>query len=64
MVWGGFSYRTGDAVVAMLGLNKGDINLGYAYDITLTNIRTHSSGSHEIFVGYRIGWSKTGKAMM
>ena len=64
IVWGGFSYRTGDAAVAMLGLNKGDLSFGYAYDITLTNIRAYSSGSHEIFVGYRIGWSKTSKAMM
>ena len=64
MVWVGFSYRTGDAAVAMVGLNTGDLSFGYAYDITLTNIRNYSSGSHEIFVGYRLGWIKTGKAMM
>jgi len=64
MLWLGFSYRTGDAAVAMLGVEKGDISFGYAYDITLTNIKTYSSGSHEIFVGYRIGWPKTSKAMI
>jgi type IX secretion system PorP/SprF family membrane protein len=64
MVWGGFSYRTGDAAVAMLGLDKGDLSFGYAYDITLTNIKAYSSGSHEIFLGYRIGWPKTSRAMM
>jgi type IX secretion system PorP/SprF family membrane protein len=64
MLWVGFSYRTGDAAVAMLGLNTGDLSLGYAYDITLTNIKAYSSGSHEIFLGYRIGWPKTSRAMM
>lgn len=64
MMWLGFSYRTGDAAVAMLGLEKGKFSFGYAYDVTLTSIKSYSSGSHEIFVGYRIGWPKTGKAMM
>ncbi|MBL4658136.1 MAG: type IX secretion system membrane protein PorP/SprF [Flavobacteriales bacterium] len=64
MMWLGFSYRTGDAAVAMLGMEKGKISFGYSYDITLTNIKSYSSGSHEIFVGYRIGWPKTGKAML
>ncbi|PCH89582.1 MAG: hypothetical protein COB88_00865 [Flavobacteriales bacterium] len=64
MIWLGFSYRMGDAAVAMLGLEKGDFSFGYSYDITLTNIKTYSSGTHEIFLGYRLGWPRTSRAMM
>ncbi len=53
--WAGFSYRREDAIVAMAGLTlKKVLDLGYAYDITSTDIKTYSSGTHEIIVGLRI----------
>jgi len=63
-VWVGFSFRTGDAAVAMLGLEIEDFSFGYSYDFTTSNLKSYSSGSHEIFLGYRIGWPKTSRAMM
>ena len=48
----------------MLGANKSNVQFGYAYDATLTNIKNYSSGSHEVFIGYRLGVKKGGKAMM
>ncbi len=51
--WIGASYRLEDAVVLMAGLNifKG-LRLGYSYDMTTSDIKSHSSGSHEIMLGY------------
>jgi len=46
--WLGGSYRHQDAVVAMVGYKYYEFSIGYAYDITLSNIRQFSSGSHEI----------------
>lgn len=54
MVSLGLSYRTGDAIAIMLGYNTGPFMIGYAYDITLSDISTVSSGSHEIMLIYRL----------
>jgi type IX secretion system PorP/SprF family membrane protein len=59
-VWGGLSYRviSSDAVVPMVGYQKmmmdgkGTLKLGYSYDLTLSKLRTNSSGSHEILLGF------------
>ena len=51
--WGGVSYRAGDALIGMIGLELfNGIRLGYAYDFTLSGIRKNSSGSHEFMVNY------------
>ncbi len=63
MLYGGLSYRPGDAFAPVLGLeyctSKADkvsrssicYRLGYSYDFTTSEIRNFSSGSHEIFAG-------------
>ena len=52
-VWGGVSYRAGDALVGMIGLELyNGLRLGYAYDFTLSDMKTNSSGSHEFMVNY------------
>ena len=63
-LWLGCSYRTQESLIFMLGANKSNVQFGYAYDATLTNIKNYSSGSHEVFIGYRLGVKKGGKAMM
>lgn len=52
--WGGVSYRQTDAIVALVGATFKDINIGYAYDITTSEIGKdkRSNGSHEIMLGY------------
>lgn len=54
MVWLGASYRNKESVVVMLGVNKNNFVAGYSYDITLSNIRKYSTGSHELFLGLKI----------
>ena len=52
-VWGGVSYRTGDALIGIVGLELfNGIRLGYSYDFTLSDIRTNSTGSHEFMINY------------
>lgn len=51
--WGGFSYRIGDAVVGMLGIElMNGLKIGYSYDFTVSDMQRSSSGSHEFMVGY------------
>ncbi|MFM2136509.1 MAG: hypothetical protein RL021_1909 [Bacteroidota bacterium] len=51
--WVGGGYRLQDAIVIMAGLEViPNLKLGYSYDYTTSNIRTYSSGTHEIMLGY------------
>jgi type IX secretion system PorP/SprF family membrane protein len=52
-VWGGVSYRAGDAITGMIGVQLyNDIRIGYAYDFPMSDIRKSTSGSHEFMVNY------------
>ena len=59
--WGGLAYRLNDAVVPMVGMNYqfsgkgisgGMLKVGYSYDVTTSDLRNHSSGSHEVMLRY------------
>ncbi len=56
MVWAGASYRFADAIAPMVGyqkeIGKGMMKIGYSYDVTTSEIKNFSSGSHEIFLNY------------
>jgi len=56
--------RLADAVVWMLGATFGKIEGGYAYDIPLSNVGRGTTGSHELFLKYkmRLNKPKTGKS--
>ena len=49
----GLSYRSGNAMVIQLGYQSSKINIGYAYDLSLSDINTISTGSHEILFIFR-----------
>jgi type IX secretion system PorP/SprF family membrane protein len=58
-VWGGLSYRLNDAIIAMAGFNITDrIRLGYSYDYTISKLSQQSNGSHEVFLGYDMTFTK------
>lgn len=56
--WIGASYRSGDAVVAIFEyqVNR-KLRIGYSYDVTLSQLKNYSSGSHEIMLGYDFGYN-------
>jgi type IX secretion system PorP/SprF family membrane protein len=52
-VWGGVSYRYGDAIIGIIGLELfNGIRLGYSYDFTISDMGKNSSGTHEFMVNY------------
>jgi type IX secretion system PorP/SprF family membrane protein len=53
--WLGVSYRTQDAIIAILGVKVDKYYLGYAFDYTMSNISNYTTGSHEILIGINIG---------
>lgn len=54
LVWVGASYRMNDAVVAMLGVNVNEsLIFAYSYDMATSDIKTATSGSHELMIGIR-----------
>ena len=63
-VWGGVSYRAGDALIAIIGAELfNGLRVGYSYDYTLSDIGKTSSGSHELMVNYSFDLS-LGKSPM
>ena len=51
--WGGVSFRAGDAIIAIVGIELfNGIRIGYSYDFTITDMSTNSNGSHEFMVNY------------
>ena len=56
-LWIGASYRTNDAVIAMIEvLPTQQWRLGYSYDMGVSALRSHHMGSHEIMVQYEFGY--------
>ncbi|MBI5010330.1 MAG: type IX secretion system membrane protein PorP/SprF, partial [Bacteroidia bacterium] len=55
--WAGISYRTGDAIIPMIGLKYDRFYFAYAMDITLTDIRSATYGTHEISLAVKFGES-------
>lgn len=55
--WAGLSYRTGDALIAMMGLKYDRFIFAYAIDFTITDIRKQSFGTHEITLAVKFGES-------
>ena len=53
--WAGISWRTGDAIIVLLGLKYDRFYFAYAVDFTLTDIRRQSYGSHELTLGVKFG---------
>jgi len=53
--WLGFSYRTGNAFITMVGVKVDRLYFGYAFDYSLNDIQRISYGSHEIMIGLKFG---------
>ena len=59
-LWLGVSYRSFDSIDLLLELQlNSQFRLGYAYDITVTELAGVNSGSHEIMLNYRLIFSKS-----
>lgn len=53
-IWVGATYRTKDAISAMVGYTyKDNLTLGYSYDITTSRLKSYTNGTHELIIGLR-----------
>jgi type IX secretion system PorP/SprF family membrane protein len=53
--WVGGSYRKNDSFSALAGINFNNVfNLTYAYDYTTSRLRSYTSGSHELVLGFQL----------
>lgn len=56
MLWGGVSYRPGDAVAPMVGyrreMSQGVLKVGVSYDATTSQLNNYSNGTIEFMVNY------------
>jgi type IX secretion system PorP/SprF family membrane protein len=54
--WGGLTYRLGDAISPIVGMQKeigtGILKFGISYDVTTSQIKNYSSGTYELMVNY------------
>jgi type IX secretion system PorP/SprF family membrane protein len=53
--WAGVSYRTGNAIIAMIGLKYDRFYFAYAFDFAMNDIRTQTLGSHELTLAVKFG---------
>ena len=54
-IWGGVTYRTGEAVAGMIGMELIEgLKIGYAYDFATSAIQKESRGGHEVFINYSV----------
>jgi len=52
MLWAGLGFRSKDAASIMIGYNyQEQLYFGYSYDITFSDVRKYSSGTHELLIG-------------
>jgi type IX secretion system PorP/SprF family membrane protein len=57
-IWIGGTWRSEDAIAAMVGVELGNaFQFGYSYDMTTTNLNNYSNGTHEVMLGIKIGKS-------
>jgi type IX secretion system PorP/SprF family membrane protein len=53
--WVGGSYRSEDALIGMFGIQYNKMMLAYSYDVTTSQLRNKSAGSHEVSLGWKFG---------
>jgi len=58
-VWLGGTYRIGDSFGLMLQAQATkQLKIGYAYDLTTSELGTHNSGTHEILINFDFSFGR------
>ncbi len=54
----GLAYRTQDAIITLIRFSpRKQLSIGYAFDLTLSDLAAYTSGSHEISISYRLNYT-------
>jgi len=59
--WLGVSYRLEDAIAIMAGTELGKISFGYSFDVTMSDLATYNTGSHEVFLRVKLNTNSKAK---
>lgn len=52
-IWGGVSYRAGDAFIGIIGMELfNEVKVGYSYDFVTSDLRRNTGGTHELMIKY------------
>ncbi len=52
--WLACSYRMDDALAIMIGADFGPFEMGYAYDLGMSDLKTYNTGTHELYLGIKM----------
>lgn len=55
---GGLWYRGQDAFIMLIGVETGQVRIGYSYDVTISKLTNSTAGSHEVSLGYQFSCKK------
>jgi type IX secretion system PorP/SprF family membrane protein len=58
---GGLWYRNMDSFIALVGIHKDRLRIGYSYDITISRLTTMPGGAHEVSLGYTVDCRPPGR---
>jgi type IX secretion system PorP/SprF family membrane protein len=53
--WVGFSYRTTNTLIFLVGIKKNRIYIGYAFDYSFNAFQSYTLGSHELNIALKFG---------
>jgi type IX secretion system PorP/SprF family membrane protein len=53
--WVGFSYRTTNTLIFLVGIKKNRIYIGYAFDYSFNAFQSNTFGSHELNIALKFG---------
>lgn len=56
--WGGITYRTSGAIIALVGFQYNNLVFGYSMDFTLQEIQRVTYGTHELTIAVHLGDNK------
>lgn len=56
-----FNSQRGDAFIVLVGYKTKSFNVGYSYDVTLSNLIGQAIGSHEISMSYKFAFPRRSK---
>lgn len=60
--WYRQTFSNSDALIALIGVQKGIFKMGYSYDVTVSSLgNSTTAGSHEISIGFNFGANRAGK---
>lgn len=63
-LWLGAAYRLNDSYNFMAAVNiTKQLRVGYAYDLTVSPLRSYTSGSHEVMLGFDFNFQRSGKVI-